>query len=233
MIEMVDFSIQQGSFSLSNVHLRIGENEHVCLLGKTGCGKSTILEAICGLRPNHQGKILLGGVDHSHSSPSQRNIGFVPQDGALFPTMTVRQQMSLALKIRKQEPSSITERVEALAGSLGIEHLLDQRPLGFSGGETQRVALGRALSFQPSLLCLDEPFSALDDGTREEMFQLVEGIRNDHPVSILHISHNLEEVERLADRVYHLVGGELKAYAADDFQLLKQQILQPQRPDSP
>ena len=161
-----------------------------------------------GLRPITSGKIVLGGVDVTFLKPAARNIGFVPQDLALFPTMTVFNNISFSLKIRNWTDEEIKRRVSEISEWLGISHLMDRFPnKGLSGGEKQRVALGRALAFNPGILCLDEPLSALDDETRHEMYEVFQRIRQSSPVTVLHITHNLSETENLADDVFILKSG--------------------------
>ncbi len=207
MIQVSNLSMRVGEFSLKNISFEIPSGEYAFIMGKTGCGKTTILETICGLKPVTGGSIFLMGRDVTRLKPAARGIGFVPQDAALFSTMTVREQLGFALAIRKRSQSFIDKRVEELANWLGIAHLLDRHPYGLSGGETQRVALGRALSVKPNVLCLDEPLSALDDETRDEMCELLIKIKEETQVTTLHISHNRHETERLADRILYLEDG--------------------------
>ena len=129
-------------------------------MGKTGSGKTTLLEALCGFKRIVSGSIQLDGRDVTALSPADRGIGYVPQDLALFQTMTVRQHLAFAQKIRSCDRAAIDRRVAELAELLGLTRLLERRPAGLSGGESQRVALGRALSFYPRVLLLDEPLSA-------------------------------------------------------------------------
>lgn len=178
-------------------------------MGKTGSGKTTILESICGIKPVLSGRILLSDIDVTRRKPAERNIGYVPQDGALFTTMTVRQQLAFALVIRKESKEVINRRVEELAELLEIGHLLNRTPRGLSGGECQRVALGRALSFRPTTLCLDEPLSALDDETRAQMYKLMRHVREATHVTTLHVTHNVDEAITLADRVYRIEDGNI------------------------
>jgi molybdate/tungstate transport system ATP-binding protein len=179
-------------------------------MGKTGSGKTTVLEAICGLRPVSAGRIFLLEQDVTGWRPADRGIGYVPQDRALFATMTVRDHLAFALNIRKWAPAATAQRVRELGDLLGLTALLDRRPEGLSGGEAQRVALGRALSCQPGILCLDEPLSALDDETREEMCALLEKVQEHTRVTILHVTHHREEAERLADCLFRLQDGRIR-----------------------
>src|SRR5205085_1321628 len=134
------------------------------------------------------GRIVLMDRDVTNLKPAERGIGYVPQDGALFPTMTVQEHLAFALRIRHWERRRIEETVTEIAGLLGLQHLLDRKPAGLSGGEAQRVALGRALSFHPGVLLLDEPLSALDEATRAEMYELLRAVRRRTGVTALHVT---------------------------------------------
>lgn len=210
MIVIDSISVQAGEFRLDDVSLRIATGGYAVLMGKTGSGKTTILESIIGLRRVLSGRIWLHEREVTHLKPAVRGIGYVPQDGALFSKMTVEEQMGLALVIRRVPAAAIRVRVRELAELLGIAHLLHRRPRGLSGGERQRVALGRALSFRPEVLCLDEPLSALDDETRRQMCDLLAGIRVKTGVTTLHITHNLAEARVLADCLFRLENGRIE-----------------------
>jgi len=210
VIELRQVCVRAGAFSLQNLSLRIGQGRHAILMGRTGSGKTTLLEAICGLRTVMAGSILIHGRDVTRMPPAARGIGLVPQDAALFDHMTVREHLTFALRIRKVEPGPQAARVEELAGWLTLSHLLDRRPKGLSGGERQRVALGRALAFRPEVLCLDEPLSALDDDTREEMFEVLRRVREHTNATILHITHNLSEARALGDHLIRLSHGRIE-----------------------
>ena len=210
MIRVEQLSVRAGNFELREAAFVVNQGEHAFLMGKTGSGKTTLLEAICGLRPVTTGRVLLDGRDVTNSPPAQRGIGFVPQDAALFTHLTIREQLGFALAIRRRPADEIAARVAELAGWLSLQPLLDRRPLGLSGGEVQRVALGRALSFHPSVLCLDEPLSALDEDTRAEMGELLRRVRELTGVTILHITHNRSEAERLGDRILILKDGHIQ-----------------------
>ena len=214
MIVVDNISVQAGEFRLDGVSLRVPTGGYGVLMGKTGSGKTTLLESIIGLRAVRSGQIWLHAREVTGLKPAVRGIGYVPQDGALFSTMTVEEQIALALVVRQVSAAEIRQRVDELAGWLGISHLLRRRPRGLSGGERQRVALGRALSFRPRVLCLDEPLSALDDDTRQQMYTLLENVRQVTGVTALHITHNWDEAKRLADCLFRLEGGRIETVEA-------------------
>jgi ABC-type sugar transport system ATPase subunit len=182
-------------------------------MGKTGSGKTTILEAICGLRRVVAGRSHLLERDVTDLKPAARGLGYVPQDGALFGTMSVREHLAFAPRVAGWGTNSIEQRVTELAGLLSLEHLLNRHPLGLSGGEAQRVALGRALARHPKVLCLDEPLSALDDETRGEMCNVLRRVRKHTGVTVLHVTHSLEEARRLGDVILTLRDGRIEEAA--------------------
>lgn len=215
MIEVQDLSLRVGAFALQKISFRVETGQYAVLMGKTGTGKTTLLEALCGLKPIAAGVIYLDGTDVSALKPALRNIGYVPQDLALFQTMTVREHLAFALAIRNRPAREINNRVEELACMLGLTHLLPRRPAGLSGGESQRVALGRALAHPPGVLLLDEPLSALDDVTREEMYALLRTIKRQTGVTALHVTHSQREARQLADRVLLLRQAQVVEQPAD------------------
>ncbi|MEC9352945.1 MAG: ATP-binding cassette domain-containing protein [Planctomycetota bacterium] len=199
MISVKNLSLSVGEFSLENVSFEVPSRSYCALMGKTGCGKTTIIEAICGLRKVSSGNVILMSRDVTTLPPAERGIGFVPQDGALFSTMTVEKNLGFSLQVRGRPRAVIDERVQELAQLLGIAELLQRRVQGLSGGEKQRVALGRALAFEPGILCLDEPLSALDDDTKTGLIDLLGKIREETGVTTLHITHSLQEARSLCD----------------------------------
>jgi ABC-type sugar transport system ATPase subunit len=207
VIAVENLSLRQGRFILRGISLTIPTGCYGVLMGKTGCGKTSLLEAVAGLRPISGGCIVLGGKEVTQLPPAARGVGYVPQDAALFRTMTVGQHLAFALTIRGADAALAERRVRELADWLGITHLLQRRPAGLSGGEAQRVALGRALSFHPRTLLLDEPLGSLDEETREQLIDLLGGIRQGGEVTVLHVTHSRREAERLGDVILRLEDG--------------------------
>ena len=209
MIELQNVSWKVDEFSLTGVNCRVSEGDYAVLMGPTGCGKTTVIEIICGLRKPAGGKVIVAGEDVTRSLPGDRQIGYVPQDGALFPTMTVSEQIGFGLEVRREKKNRIGEVVSRLAGELGIEHLLERKVHGLSGGERQRVALGRALAVEPRVLLLDEPISALDEDMRDDMMALLKRIQQEHAITVLHVTHSSREAEQLADCVLRMEDGSI------------------------
>ena len=207
VIEIDDITVHAGDFTLSSVSLCVPTGSYGVLMGRTGSGKTTLLEAIVGLRRMASGRVLLNGRDVTRLKPALRGIGYVPQDGVLFSSMTVRDHLAYALEIRSVRRHVIRRRVAELAELLGIVDLLKRRPGKLSGGEKQRVALGRALSFQPATLLLDEPLSALDEDTRQRMYDLLRQVRQHTGATILHVTHNQQEAATLEDHLLHIDQG--------------------------
>ena len=209
MIRFDNIAWRAEAFALANISFTVPTGSYGVLMGRTGGGKTSLLEIICGLRQPTAGAIWLGEHEVTQLAPGERGLGYVPQDGALFPTMTVREQLGFALRVRHRPAAEIARRVDELAPELGIAHLLDRRPPGLSGGERQRVALGRALAARPQVLLLDEPLSALDDDTREPLADLLHRVQRETAVTVLHITHHLSEATRLADVLFRLDAGEV------------------------
>ena len=206
-IRFDNLSWHAGTFRLEGVSFSVPAASYAVLMGRTGCGKTTLLEILCGLRPPAGGRVFIGERDVTDLPPGERGIGYVPQDGAMFPTMTVREQLGFALAIRRRPASEIAARVKELADHLGIAHLLGRLPQHLSGGERQRVALGRALAAKPSVLLLDEPLSALDEELRDELSALLKRVQQDLGLTALHITHSRHEATQLADVIFRLEAG--------------------------
>ena len=223
MIELRNISVRQSEFSLQNVSLRMEANTYYCLVGKTGTGKTTLIEILCGLRRFESGSIWINGQDATLRKPGERDIGFVPQDLALFGNMTVAENIGFALKIRKVDRNTREEKIKEMADLLGISHLLHRLPKALSGGEKQRVAIGRAVIFQPAVLLLDEPFNALDQETKQDLFKLLRSIKSKLKMTVLHITHNRDELENMAEMVVHLKDGQLSVKTRKEYFTLEEE----------
>ncbi|HRH99043.1 MAG TPA: ATP-binding cassette domain-containing protein [Prosthecobacter sp.] len=199
-----------GRTVLEDVTVAIPANTYAVLMGSTGCGKTTLLEILCGLRPPTSGRVVLDGVDVTNLEPRERGIGYVPQDLALFPGLRVREQIGFAPKLRGVPPEELDQRVNRLAEQFGIVPLLDRLPDMLSGGEKQRVALARALAAQPKLLLLDEPLSALDESMRAEAVTLLQKVQQDHSLTVLHVTHSSSEAAALGHVHLRMAGGRLE-----------------------
>jgi ABC-type sugar transport system ATPase subunit len=210
MIELHNLSLRAGAFSLQKIDLTIPQGTYAVLMGGTGQGKTSLLEVICGLKPVASGSVRLAGRDVTHWKPADRGIGYVPQDLALFPTISVRGHLEFALKLRNWSATAMRDRVAHLAKVLGIEHLLDRGVRHLSGGEAQRVAIGRAISFEPQVLLMDEPLNALDEATRDRLCALLRSIHAQIKLTTLHITHSRTEARQVADKFYLLTGGQLQ-----------------------
>ncbi len=210
MIRLENLAIVQGAFELRGLSFEVPAGVYAVLMGRTGCGKTSVLECIAGLRSPVAGSIVLHDRDVTRDPPGARGVGYLPQDAALFRTMTVYEHLAFALRLRHWSPAEIEARVTELARLLGIEHLMVRRPFGLSGGEAQRVALGRALSFRPRTLLLDEPLSSLDEETRGQMADLLKNVHQSESATVLHVTHSRDEAERLSDIRFRLEKGEVR-----------------------
>ncbi len=210
MIAIKDLSVRAGAFRLDGIGFEIPTGKHGILMGKTGSGKTTILEALCGLREPIAGRISFMNKDVTHLPPALRGVGYVPQDRALFQTMSVFENIGFALELRGVPQAKIDSRVHELAGWLGIENLLHRSTRGLSGGEGQRIALARALAAKPDVLVFDEPLSALDEDTRAEICDLLARVREHSNATILHVTHSKSEASRLADIAFLLADGKVE-----------------------
>ena len=204
MITVSNLGVTSGKFRLKGVAFAVAAGSHAMLMGPSGAGKTTVLEAICGLRRIESGQVVIAGKDVTKLPPAERNIGFVPQDGALFPHLTVRENAGFALKVKGWDRERRGARVAELAWQLGIEPLLDRSIAGLSGGEKQRVALARAMASRPPVLLLDEPLSALDSVSRQSLRETLQALRRSGGVTILHVTHDIADADSLATEIIQL-----------------------------
>ena len=209
MISIKNLKVDLGSFLLRNINLDIKQGEYFIILGPTGAGKTVLLEAIAGLFPILKGEVWVDGREITKFSPEERGIGIVYQDQALFPHLSVEENIAFGLKMRKYPKQGIKAKIDAMAEIVGIVHLLGRSTVTLSGGEKQRVALARALVTEPKVLLLDEPLSALDPETREGLQQELRKMHHRVKVTIIHVTHDFEEAIALGHRVAVLNDGSI------------------------
>jgi len=207
MIAIESLSVSLGRFAMRNLSLTIGDGEYLVLLGPTGTGKTVLLESLLGLHRPHGGRIVIDGTDVTCLPPERRNLGYVPQDAALFPHMAVEGNLAYGLKARRMDPAEAGARVAEMMTLLRIEHLAGRMPHGLSAGERQRVALGRALAPRPRVCLLDEPLSALNESLRIDLGHELARIQRETRATFVHICHSFDEASELADRVVLLCDG--------------------------
>ncbi len=190
--------------------LEIGDGELLVLVGGSGSGKSTILRMVAGLEDVTSGKIQIDGRDVTALAPRERDVAMVFQDYGLYPHMTVRENLSLGLKLRKVARPEIDRRVKWAGGMLGLENLLDRKPKQLSGGQRQRVAMGRAMVREPLVFLFDEPLSNLDAGLRAQMRIEIGGLQRRLNTTAIYVTHDQVEAMTLGDRIVVLANGRIQ-----------------------
>jgi iron(III) transport system ATP-binding protein len=197
-----DLTKQYGSFTaLRNIDLDVQRGEFICFLGPSGCGKTTLLRAIAGLDQQDGGRIEMGGRDVSRTPPAERDFGIVFQSYALFPNLTIADNVGYGLVNRRQPTSDIKRRVDELLALVGLPDQDAKYPIQLSGGQQQRVALARALATSPNLLLLDEPLSALDAKVRVRLREEIRSLQKRLGVTTIMVTHDQEEALTMADRI--------------------------------
>jgi len=196
-----------GFHAVKGVDLLIADGEFLVLLGPSGCGKSTTLRMIAGLEDTTEGSIAIGDRVVNDVHPKDRDIAMVFQNYALYPHMSVRENMAFALKLRKLPKAEIKQRVDQAAGMLGLELLLDRKPAALSGGQRQRVALGRAIVREPKAFLFDEPLSNLDAKLRTSTRGEIKALHQRLKTTTVYVTHDQEEAMTLGDRIAVLANG--------------------------
>lgn len=209
LLEVRNLHVDLGEFSLRGADLAIKEGDYCCLIGDSGAGKSVLLETVVGSFLPHKGKVLLHGRDVTDWPPEHRNLGIVYQDYMLFPHLNVFDNIAFGLRRQKDSRTELNNKVHSIAERVGIKNLLHRDIKTLSGGEQQRAALARALITRPQVLLLDEAFSALDVASRERMRHLLRELVKDLNVTVLHVTHDMEDVWALADQVAVLHDGQI------------------------
>lgn len=208
MIQVCDVIARYGYFSLKKVSLLISAGECFALIGPSGAGKTLLLETIMGVKPPAHGRILVEDADITTAPPEQRRFSYVPQDLALFPHLSVPENIGFGLRIRNTPSTEIDRRIRSVASMLRIESLLSRRDVrSLSGGEKQRVALARALAVEPRVLFLDEPFGALDTSTRRQLHVEMRDVQRRLRLTTVLVTHDLDEAFALADRIGIMIDG--------------------------
>jgi ABC-type Fe3+/spermidine/putrescine transport system ATPase subunit len=208
MLKIENLNCKVGNFYLKNINLEIRKTEYFVLLGPTGNGKTTLLKAILGLNKITSGKIFTNDREITNFLPEERKIGFLPQNYLLFPNMNVFENIAFGLKIKKKS-DEIKNEVMKIAKLLNLEVLLNRGINNLSGGEAQRVALARALVVKPKVLLLDEPFSGIHEGLKNELWFELKNILKKLETATIHITHNLDEGYAVADKMGIIIDGEI------------------------
>jgi putative spermidine/putrescine transport system ATP-binding protein len=195
---------------IESIGFDVGDGEFVTQLGPSGCGKTTTLRMIAGFELPTSGKISIAGQDLTYVPPNKRNIGMVFQSYALFPNMTVAENIGYGLRIAGKSKAEIGKRVEEMLGLIHLENFAARYPYQLSGGQQQRVALVRALAFHPQVLLLDEPLSALDAKIRVELRQEIRRIQQQLGITTIYVTHDQEEALSLSDRVVVMSQGRME-----------------------
>ena len=197
---------------LKGINLDVKDGEFLILVGPSGCGKSTLMNCIAGLEDITSGYLFLGGDEMTHTSPKDRDIAMVFQSYALYPTMSVKRNISFGLEMRKYGKADIEKKVQEVASLLQIEHLLDRKPSQLSGGQRQRVAMGRALARSPRVFLFDEPLSNLDAKLRVEMRTEIKKLHKRLGTTIVYVTHDQVEAMTLADRIAVMKDGHVQQF---------------------
>ncbi len=201
---------------IEDLDLTIGDCEMIALLGPSGCGKTTTLYAVCGIHRVTSGRIWFGDKDVTALPPQKKNVGVVFQSFALYPHLSVFENIAFPLRIRKEGSADVERMVKEVAGILHMEALLDRRPSQLSGGQQQRVALARALVREPDVLLMDEPLANLDAGLRLEMRSEIRKIQRETGCTSILVTHDQVEAMSMCDRIALMNNGKIQQIGTPD-----------------
>lgn len=216
MIRIENLEIRLPGFSLHDISLHVKGNDFFILIGPTGSGKTVLLEGIAGLVPIKNGHVFVAGKDITKKTPEKRGISIVYQDHALFPHLTVKDNIRYGLRYHDIDRKSAGDRLHLLVESLNIGHILKRLPTNLSGGEKQRVALARALIVEPKVILLDEPLSALDPVFREEIRSTLKELQDTSETTFMMVTHDFAEALALATRAAVINNGRLEQCGSID-----------------
>lgn len=202
MIELRNIEVRYGDFAaIRDLNLRIEEGEFFTLLGPSGCGKTTTLRTLAGFIPPFRGEIRFNGADVTHLRPEERNFGIVFQNYALFPHMSVFENIAFGLRVRREKKAAVRRNVEKYADMVGVSDHLNKRVTALSGGQQQRVAIARSLIMEPEILLMDEPLSNLDARLRVSMRGEIRNLQRELGITTVYVTHDQEEALILSDRI--------------------------------
>lgn len=195
---------------VDNFNLDVEKGEFVSFLGPSGCGKTTTLRMVAGFEIPTSGRIMLDGADITDKAPNQRNVGMIFQSYALFPNMTVAQNIGFGLRVRRESEAVVKQRVEEMLSLINLEEHANKYPYQLSGGQQQRVSLARALANRPQVLLLDEPLSALDAKIRVSLRAEIRSIQKSLGITAIFVTHDQEEALSISDRIVVMNAGEME-----------------------
>ncbi|HEX5808693.1 MAG TPA: ABC transporter ATP-binding protein [Anaerolineales bacterium] len=198
------------TYAVRDFNLDVEKGEFVSFLGPSGCGKTTTLRMVAGFETPTEGSITVDGADITDKPPNQRNMGMIFQSYALFPNMTVAQNIGFGLRVRKEDKAEIAERVREMVSLVNLEKHVDKYPFQLSGGQQQRVSLARALAIRPSVLLLDEPLSALDAKIRVSLRAQIRDIQRRLGITAIFVTHDQEEALSISDRIVVMEAGAIE-----------------------
>ena len=201
---------------IHDVDLTVASGEFIVFVGPSGCGKSTLLRMIAGLEDISSGRLLIGGADRTQAPPAERKVAMVFQNYALYPHMTARQNLSFGMRMNRRPRAEIVRRVDRAAALLRLEPLLDRKPGALSGGQNQRVAIGRAIVQEPDIFLFDEPLSNLDAELRVHMRLEIAALHRNLRSSMIYVTHDQVEAMTLADRIVVMRDGRIEQVGTPD-----------------